>query len=115
MRVGRLMPSGAPVTAAFGDVLLAVMAPRSAKTTSLAVPAVLTAPGPVVVTSNKVRTIRKGWALLVATGAPAGLLRLEPCYTGPPKQQIATAERDAQHRATGEPQQVAGDPWELAR
>ena len=35
------------------DVGVAVMAPRAGKTTAIAIPAVLDAPGPVVVTSNK--------------------------------------------------------------
>ena len=39
--------------ASWEDVLLAVMAPRAGKTTALAVPAVLDAPGAVVATSNK--------------------------------------------------------------
>ncbi|NAZ81039.1 type IV secretory system conjugative DNA transfer family protein [Kineococcus sp. R8] len=41
------------VRASWEDVLLAVMAPRAGKTTSLAVPSVLDAPGAVVATSNK--------------------------------------------------------------
>jgi type IV secretory pathway TraG/TraD family ATPase VirD4 len=41
------------VRASWEDVVLAVMAPRAGKTTALAVPAVLDAPGPVVATSNK--------------------------------------------------------------
>ena len=39
------------------DVVVAFMAPRSGKTTALAVPITLAAPGPVVLTSNKV----EGW------------------------------------------------------
>ncbi|WP_088319485.1 type IV secretory system conjugative DNA transfer family protein [Kineosporia sp. R_H_3] len=46
---------GGPVElrASWEDVLLAVMAPRAGKTTALAVPAILDAPGAVVATSNK--------------------------------------------------------------
>ena len=43
----------APVVASWEDTVLAFMAPRSGKTTALAVPAVLSAPGPVIATSNK--------------------------------------------------------------
>ncbi len=68
VRVGRLMPSGVPVAAAFEDVVLAVMAPRSGKTTSLAVPAVLSAPGPVVVTSNKADVVHLTAALRAQVG-----------------------------------------------
>jgi len=44
---------GPTLRASWEDVLLAVMAPRAGKTTALAVPAVLDAPGAVVATSNK--------------------------------------------------------------
>ncbi|HEY6793072.1 MAG TPA: type IV secretory system conjugative DNA transfer family protein, partial [Kineosporiaceae bacterium] len=43
----------AAVRASWEDVVLAVMAPRAGKTTSLAVPAILAAPGAVIATSNK--------------------------------------------------------------
>jgi len=45
--------NGAELRASWEDVVLAVMAPRAGKTTALAVPAILDAPGPVVATSNK--------------------------------------------------------------
>jgi len=51
--LGRLMPAGVWVVASFEDVILAIMAPRSQKTTALAVPAVINAPGPVAATSMK--------------------------------------------------------------
>jgi len=41
------------VRATFEDTVLAVMAPRAGKTTAMAIPAILDAPGPVIVTSNK--------------------------------------------------------------
>jgi type IV secretory pathway TraG/TraD family ATPase VirD4 len=44
---------GQDLFASWEDVALAVMAPRSGKSTALAVPAALAAPGAVVVTSNK--------------------------------------------------------------
>jgi len=44
---------GAELRASWEDVVLAIMAPRAGKTTALAVPAILNAPGPVVATSNK--------------------------------------------------------------
>jgi len=51
--LGRLDRGGDPVLASWEDVLLAVMAPRTGKTSGLAVPAILHAPGPVLATSNK--------------------------------------------------------------
>ena len=44
---------GPMVFAGWEDVLLALMAPRSGKTTSVAIPAILSAPGAVIATSNK--------------------------------------------------------------
>ena len=51
--LGTLMRTRTGLRASWEDVLLAVMAPRAGKTTALAVPAVLGAPGPVLATSNK--------------------------------------------------------------
>lgn len=53
VRLGRLQPSGPDLYATWEDVAIAIMSPRTGKTTALAVPAVLDAPGPVVATSNK--------------------------------------------------------------
>ncbi len=51
--IGDLVPRGPELRASWESVWLAVMAPRAGKTTALAVPAILDAPGPVVATSNK--------------------------------------------------------------
>lgn len=51
--LGQLEPKGPVLRASWEDVLVAIMAPRAGKTTSLAVPAILNAPGAVVATSNK--------------------------------------------------------------
>lgn len=51
--LGLLAPRGPQLRASWEDVTLAIMAPRAGKTTALAVPAVLDAPGAVVATSNK--------------------------------------------------------------
>jgi hypothetical protein len=57
--LGRLgtKPRAAELFCSWEDVVVAFMAPRSGKTTTLAVPVTLAAPGPVVLTSNKV----EGW------------------------------------------------------
>jgi len=57
--LGRLgtKPRAAEVFCSWEDVAVAFMAPRSGKTTALAVPVTLAAPGPVVLTSNKT----EGW------------------------------------------------------
>nr|BEK67554.1 hypothetical protein KPHV_47810 [Kitasatospora purpeofusca] len=51
--LGDLAPSGPEIRSNWEDVAVAIMAPRSGKTTSIAVPAILRAPGPVLLTSNK--------------------------------------------------------------
>ncbi|UGQ15645.1 TraM recognition domain-containing protein [Yinghuangia sp. ASG 101] len=51
--LGTLSPGRREVRSSWEDVLLAIMAPRSGKTSGLAIPAVLRAPGPVLLTSNK--------------------------------------------------------------
>jgi len=45
--------SGPTLFASWEDTILAIMAPRAGKTTSLAIPYILGAPGPVIATSNK--------------------------------------------------------------
>ncbi|MCX5555319.1 type IV secretory system conjugative DNA transfer family protein [Streptomyces sp. NBC_00038] len=51
--LGTLKPGSTEVRSSWEDVLLAIMAPRSGKTSGLAIPAILRAPGPVLLTSNK--------------------------------------------------------------
>ncbi|MER6754963.1 TraM recognition domain-containing protein [Micromonospora echinofusca] len=60
--------SGAPLYASWEDVLVALMAPRAGKTTALAVPTVINAPGPVIATSNKADL----WAVTAAHRAEHG-------------------------------------------
>ncbi|MDT0382562.1 TraM recognition domain-containing protein [Streptomyces sp. DSM 42041] len=51
--LGNLQGTRREVRMGYEDVAVAIMAPRSGKTTSLAVPSILAAPGPVLLTSNK--------------------------------------------------------------
>lgn len=51
--LGNLQGSRHEVRMGFEDVAVAIMAPRSGKTTSLAIPSILSAPGAVLLTSNK--------------------------------------------------------------
>ncbi|BCM71243.1 hypothetical protein EASAB2608_06577 [Streptomyces sp. EAS-AB2608] len=51
--LGNLQGTRHEVRMGYEDVALAIMAPRSGKTTSLAIPSILDAPGPVLLTSNK--------------------------------------------------------------
>jgi type IV secretory pathway TraG/TraD family ATPase VirD4 len=81
--LGRLEPRGPVLRASWEDVGLCVMAPRSGKTTSIIVPAVLDAPGPVVCTSNK----SDAWACTADLRAGSGRV-----WTFDP-QNIATGEQ----------------------
>lgn len=54
--VGKLVAASGPrpvLRSSWEDVLLAVMAPRAGKTTALAIPPIVEAPGPVLATSNR--------------------------------------------------------------
>ncbi|MGY9065398.1 TraM recognition domain-containing protein [Streptomyces sp. CAS3] len=51
--LGNLQGTKHEVRMGFEDVAVAIMAPRSGKTTSLAIPSILNAPGAVLLTSNK--------------------------------------------------------------
>ncbi|AXG80751.1 type IV secretory system conjugative DNA transfer family protein [Streptomyces paludis] len=51
--LGNLQGTRHEVRMGYEDVAVAIMAPRSGKTTSLAIPSILAAPGPVLLTSNK--------------------------------------------------------------
>ena len=94
------------VRASWEDVVLAVMAPRAGKTTALAVPAVLDAPGPVVATSNKPDL----WATcadrrVIATGQrawvfdPQGITGVERAWWWNPLRGVQSIE--AAHRLAG--------------
>ncbi|MCC2276234.1 TraM recognition domain-containing protein [Streptomyces sp. ET3-23] len=51
--LGNIQGTRREVRMGYEDVAVAIMAPRSGKTTSLAIPSILGAPGPVLLTSNK--------------------------------------------------------------
>ncbi len=53
LALGDLMRGGPTLYASWEDTIVAFMAPRSGKTTCLSIPYVLSAPGPVIATSNK--------------------------------------------------------------
>jgi type IV secretory pathway TraG/TraD family ATPase VirD4 len=61
--LGTLRPGGPELRASWEDVAVAIMAPRSGKTTAIAIPAILDAPGAAVVTSNKADVWAATWAL----------------------------------------------------
>ncbi|MFF4767446.1 type IV secretory system conjugative DNA transfer family protein [Streptomyces sp. NPDC001255] len=83
--LGNLQGSRREVRMGFEDVAVAIMAPRSGKTTSLAIPSILHAPGPVLLTSNK--AAGDAFTATVEARAKVGTVwAMDP-------QQIAHAER----------------------
>jgi len=84
--LGALAPSRREVRSSWEDVILAIMAPRSGKTSGLAIPAMLRAPGPVLLTSNKAA----GDAYTATLDARA---KVGTVWTMDP-QQIAHADRE---------------------
>ncbi|OEV27507.1 hypothetical protein AN219_22725 [Streptomyces nanshensis] len=83
--LGNLAGTRREVRMGYEDVAVAIMAPRSGKTTALAIPAILHAPGPVVLTSNKAAGDAYT-ATLEARAAAGRTWTMDP-------QQIAHAER----------------------
>ena len=75
--LGQLQPRGPRLYSSFEETILAVMGPRAGhKTTGLAIPTVLSAPGPVLATSNKADLWMATAALRAApTPAPRGTRR----------------------------------------
>ncbi len=105
LALGALRPKGTVLRASWEDVLVAVMAPRSGKTTSLAVPAVLDAPGPVVATSNKADLWAATAQLRAETGRvwtfdPQAIARAPQSWWWDPVRELVdveSAERLASH------------------
>ncbi|MFI1013121.1 type IV secretory system conjugative DNA transfer family protein [Streptomyces sp. NPDC020965] len=83
--LGNLQGTRTEVRMGYEDVAVAIMAPRSGKTTSLAIPSILAAPGPVLLTSNKAAGDAYT-ATLDARSAVGRVWSMDP-------QQIAHAER----------------------
>jgi type IV secretory pathway TraG/TraD family ATPase VirD4 len=74
-----------PLFASWEDVALAIMAPRSGKSTALAIPATLAAPGAVLITSNKPD-------VLAATGALRAARTGQPVWVFDPQHLAHTAQ-----------------------
>lgn len=114
-RLDRGRGEGPCVRASWEDVVLALMAPRAGKTTALAVPAILEAPGAVVATSNKADL----WAATSALRAadtqgrvwvfdPQQIAHVEQTWWWNPLRGVTTVEEA--HRLAGHfIQEVRGD------
>lgn len=119
--LGTLDSDGTPLFASWEDVIVAVMAPRSGKTTSLAIPSILNAPGPCIATSNKAdlwaataeireaRTKQRVW-----TFDPQGVARTDQTWWWPVLAGVKTveeAERLAGHFVTTVEDERSRDIW----
>ena len=84
--------------AGWEDVVLAVMAPRSGKTTSVAIPAICSAPGAVVATSNKLDILYTAALRQKLTGVPPwvfdpqGVARTPQTWWWDPLDAVTTVE-----------------------
>ena len=77
--------------------MLEIMAPRAGKTTALAVPMVLDAPGAVIATSNKADLVMATHALRAAQGTcwvfdPQGIAHTPQRFSFNPLSQVSTVE-----------------------
>ncbi len=119
--LGDLESTGTQLFASWEDVIVAVMAPRAGKTTSLAIPAIIDAPGPCIATSNKadlwaatasIRKQRTGER--VWTFDPQSVARTEQTWWWPVLSGITTveeAERLAGHFVTTVEDERSRDIW----
>jgi type IV secretory pathway TraG/TraD family ATPase VirD4 len=89
---------GPMVYAGWEDVMLALMAPRSGKTTSIAIPTILSAPGAVVATSNKLDLLHTARLRHDRTGVqpwvfdPQGVARTPRTWWWDPLAEVTTVE-----------------------
>ncbi|GAA1311659.1 hypothetical protein Psi02_72540 [Planotetraspora silvatica] len=102
--LGILMHDGPTLYASWEDTIFAFMAPRSGKTTCLSIPYVLTAPGPVIATSNKADLWAATASLRAADGAvwlfdPQCVTYQQQAWWWDPLRDLTTVE-DA-HRLAG--------------
>ena len=109
VRLGRTVAGKRPVWASWEDMLILIAGPRTMKTTSYAVPAILDAPGAVIATSNKRDLVDVTRAIRAEVGEvwvfdPQAVAEEEPVWWWNPLSYVtseATAGNLAQHFATG--------------
>ncbi len=109
IRIGAAVATGQPVWGTWEDMHIDVWGPRTGKTTSRAIPAILDAPGAVLVTSNKRDVVDATRAPRGGSGAvwvfdPQGLADEEPAWWWNPLSYVTDevkAARLAEHFASG--------------
>ncbi|MFI0155754.1 type IV secretory system conjugative DNA transfer family protein [Streptomyces lydicus] len=123
--LGTFKPGKDELRSSWEDVILAIMAPRSGKTSGLAIPAILRAPGPVLLTSNK--AARDAYTATIDARAEVGTVwTLDPQQIAHAPQtmwwdilanarDLAGARRLAKHFVTASvDESSAGDFWSTA-
>jgi type IV secretory pathway TraG/TraD family ATPase VirD4 len=109
VRLGRSVAGKRPLWASWEDMLILIAGPRTMKTTSYAVPAILDAPGAVIATSNKRDIVDVTRPIRAEAGDvwvfdPQAVAEEEPTWWWNPLSYVkneATAGNMAQHFATG--------------
>lgn len=111
--IGRTVRGGQPLYGSFEDMHLDIWGPRTGKTTSRAVPAILEAPGAVLVTSNKRDVVDATRNVRSSVGAvwvfdPQGIALDEPTWWWNPLSYVTDevrAAKLAEHFASGSREQ----------
>ncbi|MCZ2404391.1 TraM recognition domain-containing protein [Paenarthrobacter sp. Z7-10] len=109
VRLGRSVAGKRPLWASWEDMLILIAGPRTMKTTSYAVPAILDAPGAVIATSNKRDIVDITRPIRAQAGAvwvfdPQAVAEEDPTWWWNPLSYVkneATAANMAQHFANG--------------
>ena len=109
VRIGTAVATGKPVWGTWEDMHIDIWGPRTGKTTSRAIPAILDAPGAVLVTSNKRDVVDATRAVRDTTGAvwvfdPQHVAGEQPDWWWNPLSYVTDevkAARLAEHFATG--------------
>ncbi|BCW73469.1 type IV secretory system conjugative DNA transfer family protein [Arthrobacter sp. NicSoilB8] len=109
VRLGRSVAGKRPLWASWEDMLILIAGPRTMKTTSYAVPAILDAPGAVIATSNKRDIVDVTRPVRAEAGAvwvfdPQAVAEEDPAWWWNPLSYVkneATAGNLAQHFANG--------------
>ena len=109
VRIGTAVATGKPVWGTWEDMHIDIWGPRTGKTTSRAIPAILEAPGAVLVTSNKRDVVDATWGVRRAVGEvwvfdPQNLAGESPDWWWDPLSYVTDevkAARLAEHFAAG--------------
>jgi hypothetical protein len=120
--VGKVVSAGQKFIQSWEDLSIDIWGPRTGKSTSRVMPAILNAPG-VVASKGKERIfdvsnlaeLDRGRAVVLVSGAPATLVRTMPWYTGTHKDAVEASHQKYSPRPEEEAVPVAvapvANPW----